>query len=308
MLHKQYLFCDAVCFNVWGRNCFSFYRCKTIWSCKLNFLPGLLNCTSSHVILCFLLTILPFTGLKSQDTQFSQFYAAPLSLAPSFAGYVNGSRMVLNYRNQWPQISGAFVAYSFSFDHYFQKYNSGVGVILFRDQAGSGNLALTRGGFNYSYNFKISPDWTLRPGLQFLYEQRTIDFSRLIFEDQIMPDGSVSPSTGMINPIDKIGYFDASSSLLAYSHNLWGGFALANMMQPNQSMTSNDVSRIPIRTSIFGGYRMQFGGRLAEQDSESISIAFLYKNQGKFNQFDLGAYWIKNPNIPGFSIPWNTCI
>jgi len=313
MLHKQNLFSDAVCFNMWGRNCFSFDGYASIGSCKLNFFFDIVTRFGSHLILFLLLFLTPFCKLKSQETQFSQFYAAPLNLAPSFAGYVNGSRMVLNYRNQWPQIPGTFEAYSFSYDHYFHNYNSGVGVILFRDQAGSGNLALTRGGLNYSYNFKVSPDWTLRPGLQFLYEQRTIDFSRLIFEDQIMPDGSVSPSTGMINPIDKIGYFDASSSLLAYSHNLWGGFALANMMRPNQSMTSNGVSRIPVRTSIFGGYRMQYGGRLAEQDTESISIAFLYKNQGKFNQFDLGAYWIKNPiflgllyrGIPLFNNPAN---
>lgn len=251
------------------------------------------------LILCLVFFLLGHSPLKSQDTQFSQFYAAPLHLAPSFAGASGGSRLVLNYRNQWPQIPGAFVAYSFSFDHYFPRYRSGLGVIFFRDQAGSGNLALTRGGLNYSYNFRVTPNWTVRPGIQFVYEQRTIDFFRLIFEDQIAPDGSIGPSNSMVNPIDRISYFDAASSVIAYSDNMWGGIALANMMMPNQSMTSDEISRIPIRTSIFGGYRINYGGNYADQEAESLSFTMHYKNQGKFNQFDIGTYWTKNPVFIG---------
>lgn len=255
---------------------------------------------NSPLFFCLILFLIIHSPVKSQDTQFSQFYAAPLHLAPSFAGFADGSRLVLNYRNQWPQIPGAFVAYSFSFDHYFPRYRSGLGIIFFRDQAGSGNLALTRGGLNYSYNFRITPKWTVRPGVQFMYEQRTIDFFRLIFEDQIAPDGSIGPSNSMVNPIDRISYFDAASSVIAYSENSWGGIAIANMMMPNQSMTSDEISRIPIRTSIFGGYRINYGGNYADQEAESLSFTMHYKNQGKFNQFDIGTYWTKKPVFIGF--------
>lgn len=258
---------------------------------------------STNIYLLNFLFLIAFcfyhNSLLAQDTQFSQFYAAPLSLAPSFAGSTHGSRLVLNYRNQWPQMPGTFVAYSFSFDHYFPNYRSGVGIIFFRDQAGSGKFALTRGGFNYSYNFKISPYWTLRPGIQFVYEQRNIDFFRLIFEDQLAPDGSINPTGSAVNPIERISYFDGSSSLLAYSKNIWAGFSLHNMMRPNQSMTSQNISRIPIRTSIFAGYRIQYGGNLHSQESESLSFAFYYKNQGAFNQIDIGTYWTKNPVFLG---------
>jgi len=231
--------------------------------------------------------------VKGQAPQFSQFYAAPLYLAPSFAGATDGSRIVMNYRNQWPQIPGAFVTYAFSFDHYFHKYNSGLGVLLFRDQAGSGRLATTHGGLVYSYNFKVHRDWTLRPGLQFLYAQRTVDFHRHIFGDQLTLDGTL-PNTNVPNPLERVGYFDASSSLLIYNPYTWGGFAVDHMMTPNQSMTGEE-SRIPLKFSLFGGYRFYFGGRYSQQTPESISIAFLYKNQGKFNQIDAGVYWSKDP-------------
>jgi type IX secretion system PorP/SprF family membrane protein len=252
-----------------------------------------LNCLRRSIILLFLCSFAVPGILSAQAPQFSQFYASPLYLAPSFAGSTNGSRIVLNYRNQWPQIPGAFVTYAFSFDHYFHNYNSGVGVLLFRDQAGSGRLATTHGGLVYSYNFKLDHRWTLRPGLQFMYAQRTVDFHRHIFGDQLSLDG-IAPTTLTPRPIDRVGYFDASSSLLAYSSNIWAGYSIDHMMKPNQSMTQEE-SKIPVKYSLFGGYRLSYGSTYAEKIQESISVALMYRNQGKFNQMDLGVYWSKDP-------------
>jgi type IX secretion system PorP/SprF family membrane protein len=243
-----------------------------------------------------LLVILLCTGsfsIQGQSPQFSQFYAAPLYVAPSFAGATDGSRIVMNYRNQWPEIPGAFVTYAFSFDHYFHNYRSGVGMLLFRDQAGTGRLATTHGGLVYSYNFQANHKWTIRPGLQFLYAQRTVDFSRNTFGDQISLDG-ILPHTLVANPVERVGYFDASSSVIAYSSNLWAGMAVDHLMKPNQSMTQEE-SRIPMKISLFGGYRYYFGGNYSQQVRESISVTAMYRNQGNFNQLDLGAYWSRNP-------------
>jgi type IX secretion system PorP/SprF family membrane protein len=232
-------------------------------------------------------------GVQGQSPQFSQFYAAPLYMAPSFAGATDGSRIVMNYRNQWPEIPGAFVTYAFSFDHYFHNYRSGLGMLLFRDQAGTGRLATTHGGLVYSYNFQANHNWTIRPGMQFLYAQRTIDFHRNTFGDQISLDGTL-PHTLTPNPIERIGYFDATSSVIAYSSNIWAGLAVDHLMRPNQSMTQQE-SRLPMKFSIFGGYRYYFGGSYSQQVRESISVTTMYRNQGHFNQLDVGAYWSRHP-------------
>jgi type IX secretion system PorP/SprF family membrane protein len=244
-------------------------------------------------VVCAILLVAGSFSLMAQAPQFSQFYAAPLYLAPSFAGATDGSRLVMNYRNQWPQIPGAFVTYAVSFDHYFHNYRSGVGVLMFRDQAGTGRLASTTGGLVYSYNFQLNHKWTVRPGMQFLYAQRTVDFHRNTFGDQIRLNETL-PGTLAVNPTENIGYFDATSSIMAYSTTTWGGVALDNMMRPNQSMTQ-EVSRIPMKISIFGGYRYYYGSNYSQQIQESISLAFLYKHQGQFNQLDVGAYWSRNP-------------
>src|SRR5512137_2596049 len=85
----------------------------------------------------------------SQDPQFSQFYSNYLYLAPSFAGLTDKNRLAINYRNQWPEIAHGFQTYSVSFDKYLEKYKSGLGVLLFQDMAGTGNLRTTNIGLQY---------------------------------------------------------------------------------------------------------------------------------------------------------------
>ena len=57
--------------------------------------------------------------MLAQDPEFTQFYANPLYLNPAFAGTARCPRVNLNYRNQWPGISGTYVTYSASYDQHF---------------------------------------------------------------------------------------------------------------------------------------------------------------------------------------------
>ncbi len=181
------------------------------------------------------LTIL--LNLKSfgQDAQFSQFYANPMYLSPSFAGSTNGTRAVLNFRDQWPAIPGSFITYSASVDHFFPRYNSGLGIQVLRDQAGSGQLALTTIAANYSYQFNINRHWTLKPGLMLNYNVRSIDFDKLMFNDQMHIDGNSSSSIETPS-LEKIQYADAAISVMAFNKTYWGGFMIDHIFNPNQSL------------------------------------------------------------------------
>jgi type IX secretion system PorP/SprF family membrane protein len=259
---------------------------------RLRLIPGI-------ILLALMVSGPGVVPLNAQDPQFSQFYAAPLYIAPSFAGGTDGSRVVMNYRNQWPSIPGAFVTYAFSFDHYFHNYNSGVGLLIGRDEAGTGRLANNTASLLYSYNFQLDHRWTMRPGISFSYAERTIDFYRLTFGDQLQLNGQHNTSTfnPLINDLamDRVGYFDAATSVMAYSSNAWVGVTVDHLMRPNQSMIDEQKSRVPMKYSLFGGYRFDYGGSLMGDMGESISLAVLYRNQGKFNQLDAGVYWSKHP-------------
>ena len=131
-------------------------------------------------ILFYLILCIGFVNnIRAQDPQFTQFYAAPLYLSPSFAGATSGSRAVLNFRDQWPAIPGAFITTAFSLDHYINSLKSGVGIIFLRDVAGTGKLGSTSFNAQYTYDLRATRKLHFRPAIQFGYSQRSIDFYSL---------------------------------------------------------------------------------------------------------------------------------
>jgi len=260
--------------------------------------------TGKGKLLLLLLLIIASSGpAKAQDPQFSQFYANPLYLAPSFAGLTEGSRIGTNYRNQWPQLSGNFITYTFSYDYNFDQFNSGAGLLFMQDRAGSGNLRTTNIGLLYSYDFAINNNWRVRPGLHFFYTERAVDFDRLLFNDQIRPDGNM-PTTIELPPQSRVYTVDFSTSAMVYSESYWFGFALDHLIKPNQSFydfegEEFEVAKMPVKFSLFGGTKFIREGRLIRPLAESLQLAFLYRNQGEYNQLDLGMYWYKNPLVLG---------
>lgn len=233
----------------------------------------------------------------TQDPQLTQFYSAPLYLAPSFAGATQQHRLASTYRNQWPGVPGAYVTYLFSYDHYFESFNSGVGLLIMRDQAGSGNLATTDVGVQYSYDIQVEDLWHIRPGLQFKYTQKSIDFAKLLWGDQISPSGTTP--TIEVPPLTRKGAIDASLSVLVYSDRMWAGASLDHLFRPNYSLYDDDNSRWPMKFTMFGGYQVVKKGRLLKPIDETLSLAALFKYQDHIKQLDIGVYWYKNPLVMG---------
>lgn len=227
---------------------------------------------------------------SAQDPSFTQFYSSPLFLGPSFAGGIAGHRAVVNYRNQWMSVKDAYQTYSLSWDHNFINFHSGLGISIIRDIAGSGNLGNTRGGLLYSYDFTPIEEWHIRPGLGFYVLQSSIDFSKLVFGDELSGNNTsvVPPGNTSTNDID------VASSLLAYSDNIWVGLSWDHMLRPTTSFY-NDQTRLPFKFSIYGGVRRVIRGFLLSKIEESITGAFYYKQQGDYKQLDLGVYVFKDP-------------
>jgi len=251
-----------------------------------------------------LLIISLLTGAaKAQDPQFSQFYSNSLYLAPSFAGITGDSRISANYRQQWPEIPGAFNTYSFGFDHFFEAFNSGLGAFILKDQAGSGNLTNISAGVQYSFDFKIAKYWHIRPGAHFYYMQRSIDYQKLIWHDQISPAGN-SPMSAEVVPLESMNAVDFSSSILTYSDKYWFGVAVDHLLRPSQSLYFIESKRmdegyIPYKWSVFGGTKIIKQSKLLRPFDTSLQLAFMYKQQGLYSQLDVGAYFYKKPIVIG---------
>lgn len=220
-------------------------------------------------------------SLMAQDPQFTQFFANKLYLAPSFAGATKQQRIVSMYRNQWAGIPGGFNTMSFSYEYFFPNFNSGLGVLVLRDMAGSGRLGMTNVGVLYSYDFKIFEEWHVRPGLHFLYSMYGIDFYRLRFYDQLVTGNGTTFEDPPAQ--ENIGAFDASTSVLVYSKSVWAGAAVDHLFQPDQSFYANKAI-IPMKFSFFGGFQIIRQGKLLKPIDETVSLAYLFRLQQNKNK------------------------
>ena len=123
----------------------------------------------------------------AQDPTFTQFYANPVYLNPALAGSTGCPRIGLNYRNEWPQLTGNYVTYSLSYDGYVKSISGGLGFIALHDQQGRGTISTTMLGAIYSYNLKITRKFSMMAGVRAAYFQKFLDWSKLTFGDMIHP-------------------------------------------------------------------------------------------------------------------------
>ncbi len=255
------------------------------------------------LICCCLFLLFTHSSLQSQDPQFSQFYAAPLYLNPAFTGNTIKKRFILNYRNQWPSVSKSFISYAFSYDYNFQKSNSGMGLMLIHDKAGTNGLRFTNAGGSYSYNIPLSQKHFVRTGIRASYTIRDYDPSSLLFADQVITGAS---ATSDPNLVDVISYFDFSSGLVFYSNKYWIGGAIHHLNQPNQSLTG-EKTQLPRKTTVHMGYQVPIKKDIKNKVLSSAIITMQYKAQKEWDQVDIGAYFDYEPLIVGIwyrGIPW----
>jgi len=247
-------------------------------------------------LLYIILITLSSLQLKAQDVHFSQFYASPLYLAPSFAGSTGADRISVNFRDQWPELPGTFTSYAVAYDHYFASFNSGFGLLLLRDQAGSANLSNTTVGLNYSYNFQINRLWHFRPGLSVSYIQRGLDFNKLLFGSQIEVNQTSTPAE--VPTLKTIRNIDGSVSLLSFSDKAWMGLTVDHLFEPNVTFMNED-SRLSRKYSVYAGYKHHLVGRTRDYIQEYLTGTFHFRKQGNFNQLDIGGYYERAPLIFG---------
>jgi type IX secretion system PorP/SprF family membrane protein len=245
----------------------------------------------------FLLAFIIYVDCFSQDPTFSQFYANPLYLSPSFAGATEEYRFGLNYRNQWPAIpKSVFHTYSISFDKAMPNFNSGIGVLATYDVAGSGNLSTTNIGLLYSYDFSITKEWHIRPGVNFKFYYLGLDIYKLIFNSQLSGSGT-TPSI-YPPPFESVADVDFTASALAYNDRIWAGFTLDHLLAPKTSFYGDDAT-VPIKFNLYGGVQLYKKTRLKTKLREVLSVAVNFQTQSKFNQTDIGLYYYRDPLVFG---------
>lgn len=249
------------------------------------------------VVVCVLGTGYSF----GQDQQYTQFYAAPMNLNPAFAGTSIQSRVASSYRNQWPALPKAFVSYNFSFDHFVPTINSGIGLMVSHDRAGTGALTFTSASLQYAYEIRLSRKVSLRPALSVGFGSNFLDIDKLTFIDQLAreDDGvtTLDPDRGRFAQ-EPVNYPDFGAGFLIFSDVFWFGGSIDHINEPVHSVTGRE-SRLPKRLNVHGGMRIKLSDAGAFSKRQYIVPAINYQMQGFFDQVDVGFYYEYDPIILG---------
>lgn len=242
-----------------------------------------------------ILSLFMTNDLFAQDPEFTQFYANPLYLNPAFAGTAHCPRVSLNYRNQWPGISGSFVTTSASYDQHVDALSGGIGLLVWNDRAGEGTLTTTNVSGIYSYQIPVTRRFSIKAGIQGTWAQKKVDWSKLTFGDMIDARRGFIYNTNEIQRDEPANYVDFSAGVLGFSEKYFVGFAAHHLTEPDESVIEG-TSPLPRKFTFHAGavLPVESKGEVA-----SLSPNVLVQLQDKFLQINFGMYFSKGPIIGG---------
>jgi type IX secretion system PorP/SprF family membrane protein len=230
--------------------------------------------------------------VRAQDVHFTQFDASPLILNPANTGAFNGDwRASVVYRDQWRSIAGnsAFKTYAASFDMPIIRDISvddylAAGVQLYNDRAGDGNLTNFSALLSVAYHKFLGEDArkVLTVGLQGGYSQKSIDWSRLYFEnefDEGQWNPGINPDRNFLGTGD--GYFVINAGI-SYAQAVSDNFSFtvgAGVNNINQPLETFDTREKSVDVGLGMRYTGQLGAIIQVGDRFALKPAVLYQSQ-----------------------------
>ena len=204
--------------------------------------------------------VLLFTTVQAsaQDLHFSQFFNSPLTTNPANTGFIpdGNYRVGINYRNQWASIPVPYKTMSAFGD--FQLFRDrleygwvGVGGVVLRDVAGSGNLTSTKVYGSVAYHQLLGQASLLSLGFNVGSASKRVDIAKLTFGDQWNGKffDSQIPTAEPITQ-SKVTYFDMQVGMnYAYfpTDNIYinGGLSVQHVNKPHESFYegNNQIDR-----------------------------------------------------------------
>ncbi len=234
----------------------------------------------------FIISAVLLTNLKTeaQDHIYSQFFNAPVYLNPALNGEFKGSfRMNMIYRNQWSSISGDLNYMSTSIDYQLPTIGGAVGLIF--NSSSEGTAYLKKNNIAGIYSYSVGTEgFTASFGLQAGITNRKLDFSKLIFSDQLDPrlgfEGGASAAESPYN--DNKYYFDAGSGVNFVVGSAMIGASMMHLNKPDESFTGSAGMQFKYR-GVNAGAWFRSNGK-GQSDSFVFSLIFdiftnSYKNQ-----------------------------
>jgi type IX secretion system PorP/SprF family membrane protein len=229
--------------------------------------------------------------LKAQDPIYSQYWIDKLYLNPALAGSEKGFDGSMMLRYQWPNITSQFANYSVSLSG-FEPNIGGWGFSAMQNVEGEGVQKTTEVSISYAMRvFPLNKRWDLSFGLRTGFIQRKIDFSKLVFSDQLDPvNGVIYDTKAELPPSDGVLVFNANTGM----NFRWFvnkrkrtfvniGISLNNVTSPHLSLLMFDDTRLPIRYIGYASVLLPINPN-SGRFSMGFRPMFMHTRQGNFSR------------------------
>ncbi|WP_423145939.1 PorP/SprF family type IX secretion system membrane protein [Rubrolithibacter danxiaensis] len=232
------------------------------------------------------ITLLYSIAGNAQDHIYSQFFNSPLYLNPALNGQFKGDlRFNIIYRNQWASVPGVLRYLSASIDYQIPNNGGGAGLLFNRSNEGTAYLQKNNLAAIYSYTVG-GGDFNASLGIQGGFTNSRIDFSKLIFSDQIDPSTGYTEVPSEASQLNNnVYYFDAGAGVNFVIKNAMIGASMLHLNKPDESFTGSNV-KVPVRSIVHASYRFS----LNKYESHEYDGTFLIPSVVVYNQAQINSY------------------
>jgi type IX secretion system PorP/SprF family membrane protein len=227
----------------------------------------------------------------AQDLHFSQFMNSPLLTNPANTGFIPDGdyRLGVNYRNQWSSIMSIPYKTMSAFGDIQKMTNQdntgwlGIGGVILRDVAGSGNLTSTKVYGSIAYHQMIDAGSLVSLGFNVGWVNKRIDVSNLKFPDQF--DGHFFDNklpTSVFLARNNINYVDLQvGANYAYFPDdrtyFNAGFSTMHVNKPRESFFDSQADSIDNRISMRHNAFINGSYKLNDQWIVNPNVYFSYQ-------------------------------
>lgn len=256
---------------------------------------------------------------SAQNLHFSQFFNSPLTANPANTGFIPQAdyRIGANYRSQWASIPVPYRTMGVWGDAQvlrdrFETGWLGLGGVILRDVAGTGNLTSTKAYASAAYHQMLGVTGLLSAGFSVGFVNKRVDVTRFTYDNQWNGkffDRTILSGESFLN--NNIGYLDLQAGLNyawfptddIYVH---GGLSVMQVNRPRETFFSpnpNANTYLDGRYTVFadamvklndrwilspGGYYQQQSG--ASELTAGMHLDHNLSGNGE-HQFSLGLYY-----------------
>jgi len=264
-------------------------------------------------IILFTTIILLFKIGFSQDQILTNTLTNPLYTNPAFAGSKEMVRTTLTNQLLWNSAIQNYTLNSFSTDFNINKIGVGASSIYSLE----GNVVKNT-DFDFALSYKIGNlrKFIIRPGIKFSYLNRSLDWDKLIFYDQLnVYDGVFTPNSSANYDYQNVNIFDFSAGFVCQfpieirrTEPAWINLGFAAHHLPKHDLTFVGISEniYPKKYAVHGGiflplYFKDNVTKLRTKSLINLYPNFKYQIQGKYSAIDLGLTFYRAPFTIGLT-------